>query len=182
MQTNPPPWLTQPNAQPVRPKIEQDPRIRLEIGIEGGFFGDTDNAMNQTGGFGPYLRLGAQIRDWIAFQFEGSFGYLIDFGYIRGAVTLNITPRRFITLSAGPAVGYLGNALSAWYNTGITLRSDFHVLQYRTTSGYRHSFTLGLAGDLGKTWAGSPNYDLSGPQMLTGITIGGMLNIGYTLH
>jgi len=166
-----------PSAPPRRLPITG---IRFEVGLEGGAFFDiynfTSHATENLGfgaGGGIHLRVGVQIKDWLGAQLEGSGGLIGVAGYGRGAVTVNFTPIRWFTVSIGPAFGTFSNIGGSAKYVGLTLRSDFHVYQYRSASGQRHSFTIGLGGDGGGSFDAR---DTSGP------IAGGMLNFGYTMH
>ena len=119
-------------------------------------------------GPGIYVRLGVQVKDWVSAQIEGSVGAIPEFAeYVRSALTVNFTPVHWFTVSGGFVVGD-----TATY-VGGTLRADFHVYVHRSARGRRHSVTLGLGGDFGGAVTSKP---------YSGVIIGGMANLGYTLH
>lgn len=179
----PPPEADAPPLPPPQPGVIQSslPRFRFEVGLEGGGFVDNyyeNNFGSQiaaTGGGGLYVRFGAQFTNWFSAQLEGSAAYVVTFLYLRSALTANFTPVHWFTVSAGPVVGLAGG-FGAFDYAGLTLRTDFHLYQYRTASGRRHSLTLGVAGDFGG------DFNTNNPGSPPGTVAGGMLCIGYTLH
>jgi hypothetical protein len=177
------PAASSPVPQAQDNELAQPPplytRLRFEAGLEGNFTvaGNMGNY-----GFGNYLRLGVQVKDWIDTQAELSAGTILFTWYVRGAFTVGFTPVRWFTVSMGPVVGYFagqgidgGPTISEGY-AGGTLRTDFHVAQYRTARGRRHSFTLGIAADVGGSFADP------GANRNPALAVGGMFHIGYTAH
>jgi hypothetical protein len=185
-----------PPADPVPPQGQQlvqvqdnelevpkTPRIRyrFEGGLDGNF---TLVGPNANFGFGNYLRIGAQFKPWIHAQVEAAAGTILFSWYARAALTVGFTPVRWFTVSAGPVVGYFASTdilsnsppLGEGY-AGATVRTDFHVVQYRAPSGRRHSFTLGISSDLG----GSLGL-ASGITESTDLSIAAMFHLGYTAH
>jgi hypothetical protein len=168
----PPPVVMEP--QQLAPELV--PRLRLEVGLEGGFIVDGPFTSEASYGLGPgtYFRLGAQITERFGVQAEASVAMipsLYPVGYLRGAVTFNFTPVRWFTLSTGPVVGLLFDDSDY---AGLTIRTDFHLAQVRTAKR-RHSLTLGFSADLGA------DLGNSGGGLPDGV-VGGMVHLGYTVH
>jgi hypothetical protein len=125
-----------------------------------------------TSAFAQQAGMGVQFNNWVAAQIEGSVGYLFFVAfYLRGALTVNFTPVRWFTISLGPVLGTFSGFETMTY-AGLTLRPDFHVYQYRSPSGRRHSFTIGIGTDLGGAVVGSDGSAV----------LGAMVNLGYTMH
>lgn len=167
------------------PPKRWSPRLRFEVGLEGGFtvayhsdYSPEAPAQDTLWAVGSHIRLGVQFNDWIDAQIETSGGYVHVSYYVRGALTVGYTPFSWFTVHLGPMIGNgasTGTVNDGW--AGATFRTDFHIFQHRAESGRRHSFTLGIGGDLGG-FIDQP-FSFRGRR---GPIVGGMFDIGYSAH
>ncbi len=190
----PPPAPIKPRPAPTPPKDEGPApdagnRLLFGIGLQLGagieqftvflFNGGGLDPPNPGLGAGLYLRLGEQFNDLWAIDLELSGGTLIVLGYVRAAFTVDLTPVDWFTIALGPTAR-LDDSQNSSDNPseslGGTLRLDFHLTTKRTEAG-RRGLTLGIAADLGQSFA-----ILGNQEGQPGLAFGGYLMLGWAWY
>jgi hypothetical protein len=151
-----------------------------QAAINGAQYGTTGGSTDSLGFaiLGGELRVGVQIDERFGIDVQASFGTALVDEVFRGALVGVLTPVDWISVGAGSVIGgnyssFLGQGQWAVY-AGQTLRVDFHPNVSENRRGFRRSFTVGIAADLGVTIGGSM---YGGPGLAWGLytTIGQQL-------
>ncbi len=105
------------------------------------------------GGIAAFFRLGAQIDDAWALDWQVSSAWLIEFAYVRMNVYFDILASPYFSAAFGPMLGYVATLGFRSYSGlgfgGGSVRLSFQLGHSGESEGPTTSWTLGVESDLG---------------------------------